>query len=117
MFIIGYETTMMHFETLFPTNLNNFFRGISVGLYPAMSSDDICRVCIDSKADLILVENEALLKRILLVQHKLPQLKAIVQLRGDPPLSDKRRLYKSHKVRELQIKLNKPFLTIYRKTT
>ena len=77
-----------------------------------MSSDDICRVCIDAKADLILVENEALLKRILLVQHKLPQLKAIVQLRGDPPLSDKRRLYKSHKVRQLKWKLNQPILTV-----
>ena len=64
-----------------------------------MSSDEISRVCIDAKADLILVENEALLKTVLLVQHKLPQLKAIIQLRGDPPLSDKRRLYKSHKVR------------------
>ena len=69
-----------------------------MGLYPAMSSDEISRVCIDAKADLILVENETLLKRVLLVHHKLPQLKAIVQLRGDPPLSDKRRLYKSHKV-------------------
>ena len=66
-----------------------------------MSSDEISRVCIDAKADLILVENEALLKTVLLVQHKLPQLKAIIQLRGDPPLSDKRRLYKSHKVRQL----------------
>ena len=66
-----------------------------------MSSDEISRVCIDAKADLILVENEALLKTVLLVQHKLPQLKAIIQLRGDPPLSDKRRLYKSHKVRHM----------------
>ena len=64
-----------------------------------MSSEEISWVSIDCKADLILVENEALLKRVLLIQHKLPQLKAIVQLRGDPPLSDKRRLYKSHKVR------------------
>ena len=86
-----------------------YFRGIAVGLYPAMSSEDICRVCIDAKADLILVENEAMLKRILLVQHKLPQLKAIVQLRGDPPLSDKRRLYKSHKVRQMNF-LDKFFI-------
>ena len=68
-----------------------------------MSSDEISRVCIDAKADLILVENEALLKTVLLVQHKLPQLKAIIQLRGDPPLSDKRRLYKSHKVRYMRV--------------
>ena len=71
-----------------------------------MSSDDICRNSIDSKADLILVENEAMLKRVLLIQHKLPQLKAIVQLRGDPPLSDKRRLYKSHKVQNSNNKDN-----------
>ena len=45
-----------------------------------------------------MVENESLLKQILLVQHKLPFLKAIVQMYGEPPISDKRRLHKTHKV-------------------
>ncbi len=37
--------------------------------------------------------------RVLLVQHKLPELRAIVQLEGEPNISDKRRLHKTHKVR------------------
>ena len=34
--------------------------------------------------------------QILLIQHKLPQLRAIIQYTGVPPLSDQRRLHKSH---------------------
>ena len=86
-----------------------FFSGIAVGLFPAISAEDLSKICIDCKADIIVVENEKLLKRVLLVQHKLPQLKAIIQLEGEPPLSDKRRLYKSHKVRN-QIKSGGKFL-------
>ena len=67
-------------------------------MYRELSSEDIAKIAIDAKADIIVVDNEALLKRILLVQHKLPELKAIVQFRGDPPLSDKRKLHRSHKV-------------------
>ena len=33
---------------------------------------------------------------MLLIQHKLPQLRAIIQYTGVPPLSDQRRLHKSH---------------------
>ena len=57
----------------------------------------MARICIDCKADVIVVESEALLKKVLLVQHKLPELKCIVQWRGERPLSDQRRLAKSHK--------------------
>ncbi len=39
-----------------------------------------------------------MLKKILLIQHKLPELKAIVQCKGEPELADKRRLHRSHKV-------------------
>ena len=34
--------------------------------------------------------------QILLIHHKLPQLRTIVQYTGLPPLSDQRRLHKSH---------------------
>ena len=34
--------------------------------------------------------------QILLIHHKLPQLKTIVQYTGLPPLADQRRLHKSH---------------------
>ena len=44
-----------------------------------------------------MVEQEAALKKVLLVQHKLPELKCIIQWRGEPPVSDQRRLARSHK--------------------
>ena len=36
------------------------------------------------------------LLQILLIHHKLPSLRTIVQYTGLPPLSDQRRLHKSH---------------------
>ena len=71
--------------------------GISAGVNESLSAEEVARICIDCKADLIVVENEALLKKVLLVQHKLPGLKCIIQCEGEPPLSDQRRLAKSHK--------------------
>jgi len=71
--------------------------GIAAGLHQGLSAEEVSRICIDCKADVIVVESEALLKKVLLVQHKLPELKCIVQWRGEPPLSDQRRLAKSHK--------------------
>ena len=62
-----------------------------------LSAEEIARICIDCKADVIVVEQEALLKKILLIQHKLPELKCIVQCYGEPPISDQRRLARSHK--------------------
>ena len=75
-----------------------FCSGISVGLFHEFGADEIARVSLECKADIMIVENELLLKRVLLIQHKLPDLRAIVQLSGEPPLTDKRRLHKSHKV-------------------
>ena len=63
-----------------------------------MSPEEIAKEALDAKADIIVVENEDLLKRVLLIQHKLPELKAIVQIKGEPPVSDKRRLNRTHKV-------------------
>ena len=73
------------------------YRGIAAGLHQGLTAEEVARICIDCKADVIVVESEALLKKVLLVQHKLPELKCIVQWRGEPPLSDQRRLAKSHK--------------------
>jgi hypothetical protein len=63
-----------------------------------LSAEEIAKEALDAKADVVVVENEDLLKRVLLIQHKLPELKAIVQIKGDPPVSDKRRLNRTHKV-------------------
>lgn len=80
--------------------MTSFFRGFAVGLYHGLGHDEISKVALECKADIIVVENETLLKRVLLIQHKLPDLRAIVQLIGEPPLSDKRRLHKSHQVQQ-----------------
>jgi hypothetical protein len=45
-----------------------------------LSAEEIAKEALDAKADIIVVENEDLLKRVLLIQHKLPELKAIVQV-------------------------------------
>ena len=102
------------------------------GISPDLGGEDIARICIDCKADIIMVQNEQILKKviyilpgcmavirhilvliylvlglaslfnwllsfqILLIHHKLPQLRTIVQYTGLPPLSDQRRLHKSH---------------------
>jgi len=70
--------------------------GIAAGISAELSGEDIARVCIDCKADIIMVQNEQVLKKILLIHHKLPSLRTIVQYTGLPPLSDQRRLHKSH---------------------
>jgi long-subunit acyl-CoA synthetase (AMP-forming) len=75
-----------------------FFRGIAVGQSSILSPEEIAKEALDAKADIVVVENEDLLKRVLLIQHKLPELKAIVQIKGEPPVSDKRRLNRTHKV-------------------
>ena len=80
-----------HFQTF-------IFRGIAVGQSSILSAEEIAKEALDAKADVVVVENEDLLKRVLLIQHKLPELKAIVQIKGDPPVSDKRRLNRTHKV-------------------
>lgn len=71
--------------------------GISAGIHASLSSEEIARICIDCKADVIVLQSETLLKKVLLIQHKLPELKCIIQWEGEPPLSDQRRLAKSHK--------------------
>ena len=40
------------------------FRGISAGICSGMSAEDIARICIDCKADIIVLEHEALLKKV-----------------------------------------------------
>ena len=73
------------------------FSGIAVGIYTNSNPEEVARIALDAKADIVVVEKESHLKKILLVQHKLPELRVIVLLSGDPPISDKKRLQRSHK--------------------
>ena len=44
--------------------------GIAVGQVSILSAEEIAKEALDAKADVIVVENEELLKRVLLIQHK-----------------------------------------------
>ena len=41
------------------------FRGIAASISGELSGEDIARVCIDSKADIIMVQNEQILKKVI----------------------------------------------------
>ena len=41
------------------------FRGIAAGISGELSGEDIARVCIDCKADIIMVQNEQILKKVI----------------------------------------------------
>ena len=41
--------------------------GISAGICSGLSGEDIARICIDCKADIIVVEHEALLKKVICI--------------------------------------------------
>jgi len=71
--------------------------GISCGVQTSMSHEDVAKIALDSKADIIVVDQEYQLKKVLLIQHKLPELRAIILIHGEPSISDKRRLHKTHK--------------------
>ena len=95
-FELGSLTSSDGNEPIFPCF---FSSGIAVGQVSILSAEEIAKEALDAKADVIVVENEDLLKRVLLIQHKLPELRAIVQIKGEPPVTDKRRLNRTHKVR------------------
>ena len=39
-------------------------RGIAAGISAALSAEEIARICIDCKADVVVVQHEALLKKV-----------------------------------------------------
>jgi hypothetical protein len=38
-----------------------------------------------------------LLFQVLAIQHKLPELKTIIQILGEPPVAERRRLHRTHR--------------------
>ncbi|KYQ58784.1 Long-chain-fatty-acid--CoA ligase ACSBG2 [Trachymyrmex zeteki] len=58
--------------------------GIATGIYTT-NSPEACQYCAEhSRADIIVVEDEKQLRKILQIKHNLPHLKAIVQYDGIP---------------------------------
>ena len=60
--------------------------GFSVGIYTTNNSDACKHVANDSRANVIVVEDENQLEKILSVRNDLPHLKAIVQYNGTPQI-------------------------------
>ena len=52
------------YHSLAISSLSAISRGIAAGICPGLSGEDIARICIDCKADIIVVEHEALLKKV-----------------------------------------------------
>ena len=73
----------------------NHCRGVSACISPRLGLEDTARVCIESKADIIIVQHQTQLKNVLAAQHRLPQLKVVILLQGEPSLTDKRQLQRS----------------------
>ena len=73
--------------------------GISVGVHVESGAEEIARIWLDSKADIAIVDDMKLLKRMVMVAHKLPDLRAIIVLNNEEPeLTDRRKLHRLNKV-------------------
>jgi len=59
-----------------------FAGGLATGIYTTNSPDACCYVAHNARCNIIVVENDAQLQKILSVRDQLTHLKAIVQYRG-----------------------------------
>jgi len=60
-------------------------RGFAVGLYTTNSPDACHYVLENGSCQIVVVENETQLNKILQVKDRLPELRSIIQYRGEPP--------------------------------
>ena len=50
------------------SNLTVFLsRGVAAGVSAELGGDDIARICIECKADIIMVQNEQILKKVIYI--------------------------------------------------
>lgn len=62
----------------------NFFSGIQAGIYTT-NSPEACLHCLKkSYAQIVVVQNGMQLEKILKIRHEVPDLKAIIQIEGNP---------------------------------
>jgi long-subunit acyl-CoA synthetase (AMP-forming) len=65
-----------------------FYRGFAAGIYTT-NSPEACQYCAESsRANIIVVEDEKQLEKILQIKNNLPKLKAIIQYDGVPTVKD-----------------------------
>jgi len=60
-------------------------RGFGTGIYTT-NSPEACFFVLDSaKCQIVVVENDVQLQKILQIKDRLPELRSIIQYRGEPP--------------------------------
>jgi len=59
--------------------------GVGVGIYPTNSPEATKYIATHCRANILVVEDEVQLKKILKIKPDLPDLKAVVQYTGEPP--------------------------------
>lgn len=63
-------------------------RGIAVGIYTT-NSPEACFYCAEnSRANIIVVQDEKQLQKVQAIRHRLPKLKAVIQYEGQPKAPD-----------------------------
>ena len=70
--------------------------GFSTGIYTTNSPDACKHAANDSRANIIVVEDEIHLEKILLIKNELPHLKAIIQYTGIPQIKTSHHEENSH---------------------
>jgi len=60
-------------------------RGFAVGIYTTNSADACHYVLENSSCQIVVVENDYQLQKILQVKDRLPELRSIIQYKGEPP--------------------------------
>lgn len=73
--------------------MNQVFRGIAVGIYTTNTAEASRHNAYDSKANIIVVDDDKQLQKILKIRGELPELKAIVQYTGKPAVGPENNVY------------------------
>ena len=61
------------------------YRGFATGIYTT-NSPEACRYVLENaKCQIVVVENDVQLQKILQVKDQLPEIRSIIQYKGNPP--------------------------------
>lgn len=64
------------------------FSGIATGIYATNSPEACEHVLVNSRANIVVVEDDVQLQKILKIKDRVPDLKAIIQMTGTPERED-----------------------------
>lgn len=76
--------TILSYIYILKLFITDDFSGISAGMYTTSSSEACLFICESSRANIVVVEDDKQLRKIIKIREKLPELKVIVQYHGVP---------------------------------